>query len=147
MHSELAGVDTAIWGGPVVDTGGKGYEPTGEGNGGKGNGDQVYEPRKGKDHCGKGSAAKGKGNGDQGKGYEPTGKGECKGCEPTGKGAEQTPAVPGVSAGRPTYDDASDNPERWSLARCMDFSKPGPLYKAPPGFSPIQRKDAASGSQ
>ena len=28
------------------------------------------------------------------------------------KGAEQTPDVPGVSAGRPTYDDSSENPDR-----------------------------------
>ena len=59
----------------VVDTAGKGYEPTGKGNGGEANGDEAYEATHGLDNGGKGTAAKGKGNGDQGAMHAGQGKG------------------------------------------------------------------------
>jgi len=40
------------------------------------------------------------------------------------KGAEQTPDVPGVSAGRPTYDDTSENPDRLFANKAQTGSSP-----------------------
>ena len=76
------------WGPGLAVTAGKGYEPTGKGNGGEGKGDNGYEARQGKDNGG-GYVPTGKGNGGEGKGvngYEARlgkdngGKGTAAGC-------------------------------------------------------------------